>query len=561
MDQIEEVRSKTDIVELISEYIPLKKSGRNFKALCPFHSETKPSFFVSPELQIFKCFGCGKVGNVFNFVMEMEGMTFGEALRFLAERAGVKLRPYQPTGEEKERQLLLAINHLASEFYHFLLTQHPAGKKALEYIRIKRRISADSIKRFKLGYAPKMWDGLIRFLVKKKGYQIKDLEKAGLVIKKEGSYYDRFRDRLIFPLFDLRSNVCGFAGRIIKKDEEAPKYINTPETPIYHKSNLLYGLETTRQEIKKKNTAIVVEGEIDAIASYQAGVRNVVAIKGSALTEQQVRLLKRFCENIYLALDFDFAGDQAARRGIKIAEQAGLNIRMVRPLFGKDPDECVQKSPQLWRQSVKKAVPIWDFYLDSSFSRHRGKTAEEKKKIAEELIPILSEISNEIVKAHYVSLLAKRLKVSEEIILEEMAKTAKQREIGVYQPSVLTKERKSRRELLEEYLLCLLIKRRKPIKIDVQLTTPAIKRIFSAMKKKKKIIPSAFYKTLPEELKETFSRLYLQELEKVDVQEEIEKTIRELKKIELREKLKELARKGDLEKFNRLSKKLKELEV
>jgi len=560
MDQIEEVRSKTDIVELINEYVPLKKSGRSFRALCPFHSETKPSFFVSPELQIYKCFGCGAGGSVFNFLMEMEGMTFGEALRFLAKRAGVKLKPYRPTGEEKVRELLFEINHLASEFYHYLLTKHRVGKKALWYTKTKRKISEKSIEKFKLGYAPDMWDGLMKFLVGKKGYNVEDLEKAGLIIKSQ-NYYDRFRDRLIFPLHDHRGNVRGFAGRVISEKEDVPKYINTPETPIYHKSNLLYGLEITRAEIKKKNLAVVVEGEIDAISSYQAGVRNVVAIKGSALTGEQVKLLSRFCENIALALDIDIAGDAAARRGIEIAERAGLNIRVIKPLFGKDPDECVRKSASLWRQSLKKAVPIWDFYIDSAFERHKGETAEAKKKIGQELIPIFANISNEIVKAHYLKVLAKRLEVNEEVVAREMAKVKKGAMLREYKEEAKDYTEKSRREVLEEYLLALVLQSKAPMKVKIKFTQPAIKEIFEKFKRKKgKFSIQAFYEALPEELRETIGRLYLRELGKINIKEEIEKTVKELEKLELREKLKDLAAKKEFKKFDLLSRKLKQLE-
>lgn len=561
MDQIEEVRSKVDIVELINEYLPLKKSGRSFRALCPFHSETKPSFFVSPELQIYKCFGCGKSGSVFNFLIETEGMTFGEALRFLAKRVGVKLKPYQSTGKEKQRQQLWEINHLASEFYHYLLTKHRVGKKALWYTKTKRKISDKSIERFKLGYAPEMWDGLIQFLKVKKGYKIEDLEKAGLVIKSQ-NYYDRFRDRIVFPLHDHRGNVCGFAGRVVEEKEDVPKYINTPETPVYHKSNFLYALETTRGEIKKKNLAVVVEGEIDAISSYQAGVRHVVAIKGSALTSEQVRLLKRFGENIALALDFDIAGDEAAKRGIEMADKAGLNIRMIRPLFGKDPDECVRKSAKLWRDSVKKAIPIWDFYLGSAFERYKGETAEEKKKIGEELVPIFAKITNEIVKAHYVKVLAKRLGVDEEVVIREMVKVKREPVTTGYVGKTTDYPEKSRREVLEEYLVALVLRREKPVDIKVKIRTLAVKKIWEKIKKKKKKFSlKAFWRSLPEELKETFSRLYLRELGKINIKMEIEKTVKELKRLELKEKLKELAEKKEFKKFSLLSRKLREFEV
>lgn len=568
MDQIEEVRNKTDIVELISEYVTLKKSGRSFRALCPFHSETKPSFFVSPELQIFKCFGCGVSGNVFNFLMEIEGMAFGEALRFLAKKSGVRLKQYRPTGKEKEREFLFEINHLASEFYHYLLTKHRAGKKALRYTKIKRKISDQSIEKFKLGYAPNMWDGLIQFLVGKKGYKVEDLERAGLVIRRRDAgsksigYYDRFRNRLIFPLFDHQGNVCGFAGRVIEKKEDVPKYINTPETPVYHKSNLLYGLETTRKEVKRQNLAIVVEGELDAISSYQAGVENVVAIKGSALTSGQVRLLSRFCESIALALDVDIAGDAAAVRGIEITDKAGLNIRVIRPLFGKDPDECVRQSAKLWQESVQKTIPIWDFYIESAFEKYEGKTAESKKKIGKELIPFIAKISNEIAKAHYIKVLANRLGVDEEVVMREMEKSKTDKSLRPSLSFIKASKgkEKSRREVLEEYLLALILQNKMPINDKIEIVTPAIKKIWEKIPQKKGFSIKSFYQNLPEELRELAGRLYLRVLSKVKIRDEIEKTIKELKRLGLKEQLKELAAKENLVKFSSLSQKLKEFE-
>lgn len=567
MDQIEEVRNKTDIIELIGKQVALKKSGRSLKGLCPFHSETQPSFFVSPELQIYKCFGCGAGGNVFNFLMATEGMTFGEALRFLADKAGIKLKRYQPTGEEKQRDLLLEINHLASEYYHYLLTSHSVGQPARDYLK-KRKITSSSIKLFRLGYAPVMWDGLIKFLVDKKRYRIQDLEKAGLVVKGKRSY-DRFRERIIFPLFDHRANVCGFSGRVIVDQSDSPKYINTPETPIYHKSNFLYGLETTRNFIKKENLAILFEGETDVISSYQASVKNVAAIKGSALTQEQVRLLSRFCENIALAFDVDLAGDAAAKRGIEIAEQAGLNIRVIKPLAGKDADECIRQSAKLWRDSVKKSMPVWDFYLESAFKKYGGKTAESKKNVAQTVIPFFAKISNEIVKAHYVKLLARQLAVDEEAVVREMEKTAKQAVLGPRSPAwppaaeaKISAAKKSRREILEEYLLALILQNQSMPKITVQLETPVLRKIFQRLEKKKaKFSLEKFYRQLPPELKETASRFYLQELGKIDFQLEIKKTIQEIAKIDLQEKLKVLAKKGNLERFNKLAKKLKALEV
>src|SRR3989344_2282337 len=451
MDSIEEVQRKTDIVDLISQYVTLKKSGRNFKALCPFHEEKTPSFMVSAERQIFKCFGCQEGGDAFAFLMKKEAMEFGEALRYLADKAGIELKQYQPTQNQKHKEKLLAINHLASEYYHYLLNQHKSGTKALQYL-LKRGISKTSIKTFKLGFAPLAWEGLAKYLHNKKGYSLEELEAAGLSIKGEKGFYDRFRGRVMFTLFDLRSRVVGFAGRVMEKD---PKYINTPETEIYHKSQVLYGLETTKEAIKKANKAVVVEGELDAISSYQAGVKNVVAIKGSALTSEQIDLLKRFTDNLALALDADAAGDAAARRGIELAEAAGMNIRVINLKYGKDPDECAQHSSRLWKDSVDQAVPIYDYLIASAKKRFGTDTPEGKRQISEEVARVLSTISNQVVKAHYIKKLAEVLDVGEAAVAAEVDRQG--RGIVLGQPASPIKPVQTREEKIQDYVLALLI--------------------------------------------------------------------------------------------------------
>jgi len=557
-DQLEEIKRKIDIVELINEFVPLKKTGRNFKALCPFHSEAIPSFIVSPERQIFKCFGCNESGDIFGFLMKMEGMEFSEALRTLAKRAGVKLRRYRPSEAEKQKELLYEINHLASEFYHYLLTSHRVGKQALQYIKVKRGITDKSLQLFKLGFAPAMWDGLQKFLVGKKKYRVGDLEKAGLVIKSEKGrgFYDRFRARLMFPLHDHRGNIVGFAGRTLDPGQEEAKYINTPETAIYHKSDLLYGLNQTREAIKKADFVVVVEGELDAISSYQVGVKNMVAIKGSALTENQVGLIKRFTENITLALDRDVAGDKAARRGIEIADQAGLSIRVVELEGGKDPDEVAQKNATLWQKLVKKAVPVYDYFLDSAFSRFDVKTAEGKRAIGQELVPVLAKISDEIVRAHYTRQLAERLGVGEEAVAAQINKflTKETERVRPEEAEEIT-EKRSRHEILEEHLLALAFQsekwqflRKKQVQASIQ--TPRFRRVVEILgkylKKYKSLESDRLAKMLPAEIAQVFDKLYLLDLgrliDKEDlVNKELEKTLSELEKLNLRENLKEIS--------------------
>lgn len=554
MDQIEEIRSKIDIIQLISEYLPLKKSGRNFKALCPFHAEKTPSLVVSPERQIFKCFGCSVGGDIFGFLMKMEGMEFGEALRTLAKRAGVTLTTYHPTTAETEKEKLYQINHLAGEFYHYLLASHPVGQQARQYLKLKRGVSEETIRLFKLGYAPPLWEGLQKFLVGKKGYKPEELLKAGLVVGQTGRFRDFFRDRLIFPLKDHRGNVVGFSGRILSGD--GPKYINTPETAVYHKADLLYGLETTKNAIKSQNQVIIVEGEFDLLSSWQAGVLNVVAIKGSALTESQLRLLKRFCENLVLALDRDLAGDTASHRGIELAELSGFNVQVFRLSESKDPDELARKNPEAWKEVVSSAQPVYDFLLESAFTRFDIRTALGKKKISEELLPILGRIANEIVKAHYLRQLATKLNVPEESLISQLKKLTFSLVPSVA-PSVPVETRSSRRDILEEYLFALALQSEEPEillqrNVKTMIRLPALVRMIALLdqlltaNKAKKFNSQKLTKILPPELLEIFNNFYLIDFgekifDKKWLQQEKEKILHELKKVDLQEKLKDLS--------------------
>ncbi|MBM3205610.1 DNA primase [Candidatus Shapirobacteria bacterium] len=573
MDQLEEIKRKIDIVEFINSFIPLKKTGRNFKALCPFHSEKTPSFIVSPERQIWHCFGqCSEGGDIFKFLMKIENLEFGEAVKELAKRAGIKLTQYQPSEGEKNKQLLYEINHLAAEFYHFLLLNHPVGKKALDYI-LGRGIKKESLALFKIGFAPQAWRSLQAFLVKKKGYRPEVLEKAGLVIKtQKGDFYDRFRHRLMFPLKDHHGNVRGFAGRLLDPQAKEAKYVNTPETFIYHKSDLLYGFFEAKKEIKEQDQAVLVEGELDMISSYQTGVKNVLAIKGTALTENQVKLISRFTQKIILALDQDIAGDQAAHRGIEMAENEGMMIRVAKLQGGKDPDEIAQKKPKLWWELIKKAVPVYDYLIDSAFARFNGEGIEGKRKISEEIIPILARIGNEIVRDHYLRQLAEKLKVSEEAIGREIGK-ARVNQAGVspgqalFGKTTVVKE-KSRREVLEEYLLSLgfqsghwdLLRKRHVLGL---VKTHRLVRILETLKDyfkhTQKPHSEKLAKKLDPELLEGFNFFYLTDLgglleDEEKFQKEFQKTLSRLEKLDLQEQLGTLSGKiKELEKEKKLS--------
>jgi len=592
-DQVDEIKQKIDIVALLSEYIELKKAGRNYKALCPFHSEKTPSFMVSPELQIFKCFGCGESGDVISFLQKYEGMDFYEALKFLARRVGVTLRPFKGRNLG-EKENLYKINSLAAFFYHYVLLKHPKGKVAIDYLLRERGLKLDTIKTFQLGYSPNVPFAAKSFLVDKHKIPIKDLERVGLIYTKEGQSIDRFRGRVIFPLSDHRGNIVGFAGRIIPggETEDVAKYINTPETEIYHKSRLLYGLNLTKAEIKKEKSAILVEGELDLISSWQAGIKNIVAIKGSSLTNEQVSLLKRYTDSLILALDSDLAGDAAARRGIEIAESEGFELRVVKLKGFKDPDEAVRKDPENFKKAIREAIGVWDFIIESVFERFRGGDGLRKAKISKELIPQLAKIKDRIVQAHYAEKVARKLEVPVEAVLEQVKKE------GSYSKTFLETEAvevqrpipKKRRELLEERLLALafrlnpktLLKRKVLRLFSSPFAVKLLSELSSYAKKHKDFDPSLFAASLPGELVDGFIDIILKDLKGLEeeIPENLEREItlveKEINILNVKERLKDCAKKiRELERqkdkkselslaqseFGRLTKVLNELET
>ncbi|MFA6551593.1 MAG: DNA primase, partial [Patescibacteria group bacterium] len=321
MDQKDEIKSRLDLVEVIREYVQLKAVGVNFQARCPFHREKTPSFVVSPERQIWKCFGCGKGGDVFSFIMEMEGLSFIEALRELAPKAGIELKRHNPQ-EISKRNRLLDIMELAVKYYHKLLIEAPSAKPALAYLK-NRGLSDDMIEKWQIGYSPESWDSILNFL-KAGGYSEQEIFLSGLTVKKENanSYYDRFRGRIMFPINDYNGSPVAFSARVSPEREAAEKmgkYINSPQTPIYDKSRILFGLDKAKQFIRENEAAIIVEGQMDAISSHQAGVKNVVASSGTAFSAEQIKLIKRYTDNILFSFDSDAAGELATNRGEEAA--------------------------------------------------------------------------------------------------------------------------------------------------------------------------------------------------------------------------------------------------
>lgn len=565
MSDIDEIKSRLNIVDVIGERIKLTKAGRNFKGLCPFHTEKTPSFMVSADRQIFKCFGCGKGGSVIDFVMEYEHVDFLEALEELADKAGVKLtRRPTDTPQAKLKERIYEANHLASEYYQFILTKHPHGEKARLYLK-NRGISDKSIKTFALGYSPNSWDGLYTFL-RKKGYDDELQERAGLVLKGTKNFYDRFRGRVMFTLKDHRGNVVGFAGRVLDPDIKEAKYINTSETPVYIKSNVLYGLDVTKAAIQKANDAIVMEGELDVISSFQAGVANAVAIKGSALTEAHVALLKRFTERLTFALDSDMAGDAAARRGIEVAERAGLDMRVIAIPGGKDPDEVVRENPSLFKKAIKEAMPIYDYFLSSAMKRFDATTAFGKKKIGEELVPVIAKIENPIVQGHYVRSLASALAVGEDRVAEMVRRVVRGAvPKGDGQENLSPQAVRSRQEKLELHVLALLLQgatadfleelleNAKPDQFGVVPIRRIIEAIAAHTKKHKQFLLKDFLDGLPVELAPAADEALLWDISEALVSDEAlhgewNKALRELQKVLLKQEIQLLSAKTMSEK-------------
>ncbi len=551
-DQVAEVKLKTDIVSIIGERIDIKKAGRNYKAPCPFHGEKTASFMVSPELQIFKCFGCSEGGDVFTFLEKFEGMEFPEALKYLAGRAGIKLVNTNTTGGG-EKEKIIEINTQTLRFYNYLLLNHPMASRALEYLVNTRGLKRQTIEEFQLGYSPEDQTIINKFLIGKKKFTPKELEIAGIGIPKGTNIYDRFRGRVIFPLFDHRGNPIGFSGRLLPwHNQDMAKYINSPETPVYHKSNVLFGLNLTRSLIKKKKVAIIVEGELDAISSYQAGIKNIVAIKGSALTEEQVRLLSRFAQKFILALDADMAGDAASRRGITIAGNLGVEIKVAKLTGSKDPDEAARNNLEGYKKDLIAAEGVWDFLIDSVFNRFDANSGAGKAKISKELSPILSGIEDKIVQAHYENLVAKRLGVPLAAVSGEVDKNTGPVNFSVPQVADIP-TKLSRQELLERRFLALAFQSDPKV-----LLTPEMEGVFLSSFGQKIVAEYSKYaqnnknfelkefgKSLPAELFEGFSAMVLvndQDSEDRDVLEkELDLVKKELKILEIKEKLKLIA--------------------
>ncbi len=455
-NEVEEIKARVDIVDLIAEYIRLKPAGpNNWRALCPFHNEKTPSFMVSRDKQIFHCFGCSEGGDIFTFVQKMEGLEFPDALKILAQKAGVKLTSKDPQlASQKNR--LMDICLLASKFWHKTLIESNQAKKARDYLN-QRQVSEDIINEFNLGYAVDSWDALINFL-KTRGFKDQEIFLAGLSVKKErgNDFYDRFRDRLMFPINDLHGNPIGFSGRTLKIDEKGGKYINTPQTLIYNKSLVLFNLDKAKLKIKKQDLAIIVEGQMDTLSAWQAGTENVIASSGTAFTSDQISILKRYTNNLAIAFDTDSAGESASKRGIDLALSQEINVKVIVLPNGKDPDECIKNNPNDWFAAIEEAKSIMEYYFDQTLSRLDLSKVEDKKQAAKILLPIISKIGNKVEQTHWLQKLAGLLNVSENILRDSLSRDKSSRPKVDNSKTVVIKKNKN--SMLAEQILGIILK-------------------------------------------------------------------------------------------------------
>ncbi len=464
MNPSDEIKQKIDIVDFIREYIPVKAVGANFQALCPFHGEKTASFVISPEKQIWHCFGCGKGGDLFSFIMEMEGLGFMEAVRLLAPRAGVTLRNDNPEVYSK-RNRLLDIMALSVKYYNHLLN-NAVGTKPLEYLK-RRGISQEIIDEWQIGYSPDAWDSLSSFLatrpIEGQKYNTSEMVEAGLVIKKDGAtnrYYDRFRDRLMFPVYDVSGNPIAYSARI-NPDKEAAgdkmgKYINSPQNSIYDKSHVLFGLDKAKTFIKERDLAIVVEGQMDVITCHQFGFKNAVASSGTALTAEQISLLKRYTSNIALCFDADKAGQLAADRGIKEAMAQGMNIRVIIIPHGKDPDDALRQDLASFVLAIKEAKSMMDYHFEKIISDLDLRLVENKKIVAGKMLEMIAKLTNKVEADHWLKILAQRLEIDENILRESLP-NEKERE-QVKPLKIISTAARSREEQLSELLLAIIVR-------------------------------------------------------------------------------------------------------
>lgn len=509
------------MVDLVQSYVKLEKSGINFRGRCPFHQERTPSFFVSPTRQTWRCFGCNKGGDHFTFVQEIEGIEFPDALKTLADRAGIKL-VYEDPKLVSERSRLYAICEEAAIFFEKNLWGANENKATpmIQYL-LGRGMKEDTIKKFRVGFAPESWDALFTHLTKR-GFKAAEIEKVGLIIKKQesrsmnGDYYDRYRNRIIFPIADSAGRIIAFGGRVFEPQTHAEKtpnnaedfprisasgqrnstatavavakYINSPETPIYSKSHILYAFDKAKQAIREKNQCIAVEGYMDTVMAHQAGAVNTVAVSGTALTIDQLKLISRLTDTVVFSFDMDAAGQSATKRSLELAADFDLQRKVLLLPSGKDPADAVRENPQIFLTALQNARPLMDYYFEEVGKRYPIKEPQGKKEAGAFFLPHIRALKNEIERAHWIQQFAHVVSVPESSVRQELEKLPRSQ--SKQAPIREIPRKKIRRELLEEQILALYLespdvfqKIEKTLEEPIVFTSLAHERLFHELKK------------------------------------------------------------------------------
>lgn len=456
MNDAELVKSRLDIVEVIAGYVELKKAGKDYRGLSPFRQEKTPSFFVSPEKQIWHDFGSSEGGDIISFVMRMEGLSFPETLEMLADRAGVKLSK-RPTGSHDNKTRLFAAVDLAVRFYHYQLSKAP---KALTYVRDKRALASATIKEFKIGYAPDDWSAFTNYALGK-DFTLEELTKAGLSGKRQqgNGGYDVFRDRIMFPIYDMQGRAVGFSGRLLEDKERTAKYINTPDTPIYHKSRAIFGLRQAKNAIRESGSVVLVEGNIDVATLWQHGQQNTVAVSGTAFTAEQLTILSRLADRLLLCFDQDEAGVKATQRAIELSQSASTRLEVITYEGAKDPDELIRQGTEHWTKALNQAQYAVDYLFDYAVKKFGTRSAPAKKQLTQFLLPTIRNLSDRIELEHYVTRLAQLVDVEPAIIRQagerqsKITRSTEKNTSSVQKLATTPVAKPSRQIQLEEMLL------------------------------------------------------------------------------------------------------------
>ena len=577
---IDEIRDRTDIVTVISDHVVLKKVGKNFKGLCPFHSEKTPSFSVSPDKRIYHCFGCGVGGNVFKFLMEIQSISFPEVLKVLAERAGIPLprnsSDHSTDPGHKERESLRKLNEAATRYFQSLLKNPEGGLSARNYLT-SRHFDAETLERYRVGWAAPTWKGLLTHVQQKSSVTQEQLLKSGLIIKKEDSstVYDRFRGRVIFPIKDLHSNIIGFGGRSIN-EEDQPKYLNSPETLLYQKSETLFGMDQAKQAIRKENQVILVEGYFDQMRAVQHGVEYVVATCGTALTAKQASMLRNHAETAILIFDSDSAGRSAAEKGFDILLEHGMNVKIVVLPDGQDPDSFIQEQgAESFLEKIRNAKPFMESYIDALVRESPGQTPADKVKMANQILPLLTRIKNTVERSAWLEKFTSKTNIDDRTFLKELSKALTQNQPRMAE----TKSELAPLLNLEKHLVHLILSDKETaqmvlLEVDPEdFSDPILKNIAQTCRQKidndeDLRIDQLLGQTEDPETRNVLSRLGLESVEFESPERTMKDCIGKFKNIHLKSKIKDLklqrldaAKAGQVERSQELQAQLRKMHL